>query len=60
MYGNLDPIEHRAERVVIVLVGLIGAGKVRVRHFFPSRPSSCLLRCDNPHSASFVHKETPE
>ena len=29
MYGNLDPIEHRAERVVIILVGLIGAGKVR-------------------------------
>jgi len=27
MYGNLDPIEHRAERVVIILVGLIGAGK---------------------------------
>jgi len=36
MYGNLDPIEHRAERVVIVLVGLIGAGKVRVRHFSES------------------------
>jgi hypothetical protein len=29
MYGNLDHIEHRAERVVIILVGLIGAGKVR-------------------------------
>jgi hypothetical protein len=28
MFGNLDPIVHRAERVVIVLVGLIASGKV--------------------------------
>jgi hypothetical protein len=28
MYSNLDPIEHRAERVVIILVGLIASGKV--------------------------------
>ena len=46
MYGNLDPIEHRAERVVIILVGLIGAGKVRIRYFF--------RLVDDPHSAPFV------
>jgi hypothetical protein len=29
MYGNLDPIEYHAERVAIILVGLIASGKVR-------------------------------
>lgn len=61
MYGNLDPIEHRAERVVIILVGLIGAGKVRrpppfrvVRRVFCD---SFVMR-QNPHSAPFVHKDS--
>ncbi len=44
MYGNLDPIEYHAERVAIILVGLIASGKVRPL-LFPSVRVLCELLC---------------